>query len=107
MFVDEARQVSVANFVAMICSAKNLVIKGDQMQLGKPSHGMRPAESGLSILNYLLHETPTISDEMGEFFGITYRMHSAINQLISKFIYDDKLASHPDNDARIIKVPDG
>ncbi|MCW5588091.1 MAG: TM0106 family RecB-like putative nuclease [Legionellales bacterium] len=107
LFVDEAGQVSVANLVAMSRSAKNLVIMGDQMQLGQPSQGTHPAESGLSILDYLLHETPTISDEMGVFLGTTYRMHSTINQFISRFIYDSKLESHPDNDRRVVKVPVG
>ena len=107
LFIDEAGQVSVANVVAMSRSAKNLVMMGDQMQLGQPSQGTHPAESGLSILDYLLHETPTISDEMGVFLGTTYRMHSALNQCISRFIYDNKLESHPDNDRRVVKVPDG
>ena len=40
---------------------------------------------------------------MGIFLDTTYRMHSAINQFISKFIYDSKLLSHPDNDLRLIK----
>jgi predicted RecB family nuclease len=107
LFIDEAGQVSVANLVAMSRSAKNLVIMGDQMQLGQPSQGTHPAESGLSILDYLLHETPTIADDMGIFLGTTYRMHSAVNQFISKFIYDNNLESHPDNDVRVIKVPNG
>ena len=105
LFVDEAGQVSIANLVAMSRSSKNLVLMGDQMQLGQPSQGTHPAESGLSILDYLLHDTPTISNDMGVFLGTTYRMHSAINQFISTHIYDGKLESHPDNDKRTIKVP--
>lgn len=107
LFIDEAGQVSVANLIAMSRSAKNLVIMGDQMQLGQPSQGSHPAESGLSILDYLLHEAPTISDEMGVFLETTYRMHSSINKFISHFIYDDKLESHADNDVRVVKVPAG
>ena len=105
LFVDEAGQVSIANLVAMSRSSKNLVLMGDQMQLGQPSQGTHPAESGLSILDYLLHDTPTISNDMGVFLGTTYRMHSAVNQFISTHIYDGKLESHPDNDKRTIKVP--
>lgn len=107
LFIDEAGQVSVANLVAMSRSAKNLILMGDQMQLGQPSQGTHPAESGLSILDYLLHDTPAISDDMGVFLGTTYRMHSKINQFISNHIYDGKLESHPDNEKRLIKVPDG
>ena len=106
LFVDEAGQVSVANLVAMSRCAKNLVIMGDQMQLGQPSQGTHPAESGISILDYLLHETPTIADDMGIFLETTYRMHSAVNHFISRFIYDNKLTSHANNDVRVVKVPD-
>lgn len=105
LFIDEAGQVSVANLVAMSRSSKNLILMGDQMQLGQPSQGTHPAESGLSILDYLLHDAPTISDDMGVFLGTTYRMHSAVNQFISTHIYDGKLEPHPDNDKRTIKVP--
>src|SRR3990167_9100061 len=107
LFIDEAGQVSVANLVGMSRSAKNLVIMGDQMQLGQPSQGTHPVDSGLSILDYLLHETPTIPDDMGVFLGTTYRMHSKINQFVSKFVYEGKLESHPDNDERVVKVPEG
>jgi len=105
LFVDEAGQVAVANLIAMSRSAKNLILMGDQMQLGQPSQGTHPAESGLSVLDYLLHETPTIPDDMGVFLGTTYRMHSTVNQFISEHIYEGKLESHPDNDKRIIEVP--
>jgi superfamily I DNA and/or RNA helicase len=105
LFVDEAGQVAVANLIAMSRSADNLILMGDQMQLGQPSQGSDPGESGLSVLDYLLHETPTIPDDMGVFLGTTYRMHSKINRLISEHIYEGKLNAHPDNDKRIIKVP--
>ncbi|CAH0992154.1 hypothetical protein SIN8267_02270 [Sinobacterium norvegicum] len=107
LFVDEAGQVAVANLIAMSRSASNLILMGDQMQLGQPSQGTHPADSGLSVLDYLLHETPTIPDDMGVFLGTTYRMHSKVNRFISEHIYEDKLESHPDNDKRIIEVPAG
>ena len=105
LFVDEAGQVAVANLIAMSRCAKNLILMGDQMQLGQPSQGVHPAESGLSVLDYLLHETPTIPSDMGVFLGTTYRMHSTINQFISQHMYEGKLTSHPDNDQRVIEVP--
>ncbi|RMH17511.1 MAG: TM0106 family RecB-like putative nuclease, partial [Gammaproteobacteria bacterium] len=107
LFVDEAGQVSVANLIAMSASAENLILMGDQMQLGQPSQGVHPAESGHSILDYLLHDSPTIRDDMGVFLGTTYRMHSAVNRFISQYIYDGKLQAHPDNDHRVIQVPQG
>lgn len=48
LFVDEAGQVAVANLIAMSRSATNLILMGDQMQLGQPSQGTHPADSGLS-----------------------------------------------------------
>ena len=37
LFIDEAGQVSVANLIAMSRSTKNIILMGDQMQLGQPS----------------------------------------------------------------------
>ena len=80
---------------------------GDQMQLGQPSQGSHPAKSGLSTLDYLLHDTPTIPENMGIFLGTTFRMHSAINQFISFAIYEGKLVADTNNDKQIVKVPEG
>ncbi|AHE66930.1 RecB family nuclease, putative, TM0106 family [Legionella oakridgensis ATCC 33761 = DSM 21215] len=105
LFIDEAGQVSVANLIAMSRAAKNIILMGDQMQLGQPSQGSHPEESGLSILDYLLHATPTIAEDMGIFLGTTYRMHSAVNQFISDTIYEGRLESAPENDKQRIHVP--
>ncbi|WP_131775173.1 TM0106 family RecB-like putative nuclease [Legionella cincinnatiensis] len=107
LFIDEAGQVSVANLIAMSRSASNIILMGDQMQLGQPSQGSHPEDSGLSILDYLLHSTPTIPDSMGIFLGTTYRMHSAVNQFISEAIYEGKLETAPENDTQLITIPDG
>ena len=106
LFIDEAGQVSIANLIAMSRAAKNLILMGDQMQLGQPTQGTHPQESGLSILDYLLHDSPTITDEMGVFLGTTFRMHSQVNEFISQYIYEGKLRANPENDQRVIKVPD-
>lgn len=107
LFIDEAGQVSVANLIAISRSANNLVLMGDQMQLGQPTQGTHPADSGASILDYLLHESPTIDADKGVFLGTTYRMHSAVNQFISEAVYENKLHSDPRNDNQIIAVPAG
>jgi uncharacterized protein len=52
LVVDEAGQVSVANLIGMAPAAQNLVLIGDQMQLGQPIQGSHPGESGGSILEY-------------------------------------------------------
>lgn len=107
LFIDEAGQVSVANLIAMSRATSNIILMGDQMQLGQPSQGSHPEDSGLSILDYLLHSTPTIPDSMGVFLGTTYRMHSAVNQFISEAVYETKLESAPENDRQIITIPTG
>jgi predicted RecB family nuclease len=106
LFIDEAGQVSVANLIAMSRATRNIILMGDQMQLGQPSQGSHPEDSGLSILDYLLHATPTIPDSMGVFLGTTYRMHSAVNQFISEAIYEGKLEIVPENDLQAIAIPD-
>ncbi|CZI16345.1 putative DNA helicase [Legionella pneumophila] len=96
--------MSVANLIAMSRATKNIILMGDQMQLGQPSQGSHPEESGASILDYLLHTTPTIPENMGVFLGTTYRMHSAVNQFISDAIYEGKLESAVENDKQRIVV---
>jgi len=46
LFIDEAGQVSLANLIALGTSARNIVLVGDQMQLGQPIQGVHPGESG-------------------------------------------------------------
>ena len=94
---------AVANLIGMSRSSKNLVLMGDQMQLGQPSQGVHPAESGLSILDYLLHERATIPADMGIFLDTTYRMHSKINSFISTNFYEERLICDERTDKRIIK----
>ena len=105
LFVDEAGQVSVANLIAMSASATNLVLMGDQMQLGQPSQGTHPEDSGLSILDYFLGHQPTVAPEMGVFLDTTYRMHSAVNQFISEAVYEGKLKSASENDLQTLQIP--
>ena len=45
LFIDEAGQISLAHFVAMGMSAKNIILVGDQMQLGQPIQGSHPGSS--------------------------------------------------------------
>jgi predicted RecB family nuclease len=93
LFVDEAGQVSLANIVAMSQCARNLVLVGDQMQLGQPIQGVHPGESGLSVLDYLLQSQTTVAPDRGIFLPMTWRMHEKICQLISDAVYDGRLRS--------------
>jgi uncharacterized protein len=97
LFVDEAGQVSLANLIAMSTAARNLVLLGDQMQLGQPIQGSHPGESGLSALQYLLGDQATILADRGIFLSTSWRMHLDICDFISKLVYERRLVAHPDN----------
>ena len=93
LFIDEAGQVSLANTIAMGMCAKNLILLGDQMQLGQPIQGRHPGRSGESALEFLLDREPTIAPEKGIFLDVTYRMHPDVCRFISDAIYDSRLRS--------------
>lgn len=106
LFVDEAGQVSLGNIVAMATSARNLVLVGDQMQLGQPIKGTHPGESGASSLEYVLGEMPTVPPELGIFLPASRRMHPAVCKFISAAFYDDRLEPAPGNEVqRLVLSP--
>jgi len=104
LFIDEAGQVSLANVVAVGVSARNLVLMGDQMQLGQPTQGKHPGQSGLSTLEYLLEGQSTVSPDRGIFLDMTWRMHPDICRFISDAVYDGRLEAHPYNVRRILAL---
>ena len=97
LFVDEAGQVSLANLLAMSTCARNIVLLGDQMQLGQPIQGVHPGESGKSTLDYLLKGEATIAPESGVFLKDTWRMHPDVCQFISEAVYDGRLLAEAKN----------
>lgn len=102
LFVDEAGQVSVANLVAMGSCAGNIVLLGDQMQLGQPIQGSHPGESGLSALEYLLQGQATVPDDFGIFLPRTWRLHPDICRFISGAVYEDRLKCEPHTAERVL-----
>ena len=78
-------------------AAKNIVLVGDQMQLGQPIQGTHPGEAGLSVLEFLLGQTSTISPDRGIFLNNTRRLHPKICQFISDAFYDGRLAAYAKN----------
>jgi len=94
LFIDEAGQVALANVVAMGLSAKNIVLVGDQMQLGQPIQGVHPGDSGFSVLEYLLKDQATIPPDRGIFLPITWRLNPAVCKFISDAVYDSRLEPH-------------
>jgi uncharacterized protein len=93
LFVDEAGQIALANLVAMGTSTKNIVLLGDQMQLGQPVQGSHPGRSGDSTLDFLLDGLATIPPERGIFLANTWRLHPDICSFISEAVYDGRLKS--------------
>jgi uncharacterized protein len=91
LFVDEAGQVSLANLVAMGTAARNILLLGDQMQLGQPIQGVHPGRSGESALDYLLDGQATVPEDRGVFLGTTWRMHEDVCRFISDAVYDGRL----------------
>lgn len=93
LFIDEAGQVALANLVAVGASTKNIILLGDQMQLGQPIQGTHPGESGQSALEFLLQDEHTVAANRGIFLGVSYRMHPTICEFISDTVYDGRLKS--------------
>ena len=91
LFIDEAGQMSIADLISLGIIAKNIVLIGDQNQLGQPIKGTHPNNSGLSILDYLLSGKDTISNDRGIFLDTSYRLHPDINSFISSNFYEDRL----------------
>ncbi len=107
LFVDEAGQVSLANLVAMGQCARNIVLLGDQMQLGQPTKGTHPGRSGESTLEYLLDGHATIAADRGIFLDTSYRMHPAICGFISDAIYDGRLRAAASTHGQGLVLDDG
>ena len=97
LFVDEAGQVALANLVAMGVAARNIVLLGDQMQLGQPIQGVHPGRSGESALEYLLDGLATIPADRGVFLRDSWRMHPDVCGFISDAVYDSRLQAQADN----------
>lgn len=100
LLIDEAGQVSIANVVAMGASAKNIILVGDQMQLGQPIQGVHPGEAGLSILDFLLGGQATVSSDRGLFLDNTRRLHPSVCDFISRAFYDGRLSPSEGNELR-------
>jgi predicted RecB family nuclease len=104
LFIDEAGQVPLANVVAMVRCANNLVLLGDQMQLEQPVQGSHPGDAGLSALQYALKDTvaskpdapvfhAVVPPDRGLFLGESRRMHPNVCRFISESIYEGRLGS--------------
>ena len=103
LIVDEASQLAVADLVALGGIAKNIVLVGDQQQLGQPVVGSHPGQSGKSVLDYLLENKDTVSPEKGIFLNRTFRLHPNINTFTSENFYEGRLLTNSNNINRKIE----
>ncbi len=104
LFIDEAGQVAIANVVAMTTAAKNIILVGDQMQLGQPIQGIHPGESGLSVLEFLLGDFSTVPADRGIFLPQTHRMRRSICEFVSDAFYDGRLTAHESTAERSLNL---
>ena len=93
LFVDEAGQVSLANALAVSTAARNVVLLGDPLQLAQVSQGSHPDGTGISVLEHLLGDHPTVPHDRGIFLGESWRMHPDVCTFVSEVVYESRLRS--------------
>ncbi len=91
LFIDEAGQVSLADALAKSTAARNLVLLGDPQQLPHLTQGVHPQDSGRSVLEHLLQDAATVSNDRGLFLAQSWRMHPDICRFVSEHSYDGRL----------------
>lgn len=103
LFIDEAGQMSLANVVVMTTAARNMVLVGDQMQLGQPIQGVHPGRSGESILTYLFGDRATVTADRGIFLDRTWRLRPEVCQFVSEAFYEGRLHPHDITSTRVLE----
>src|SRR5207245_8976636 len=91
LVIDEAGQVALADALAMGTAARNVILLGDPQQLAQVSQGTHPEGTGVSVLEHLLGDRPTVLAEMGILLEQTRRMHPRVCRFISEVVYEDRL----------------
>jgi hypothetical protein len=86
-----ARQMSLANVLAVSQAAKSIVLLGDPQQLEQPVKGSHPDGAAVSAL-YLVAGAKTISPDKGLFLK-TWRLHPKLCDFTSEVFYKERL--HP------------
>jgi predicted RecB family nuclease len=105
LLVDEASQLSLAHLVAAGISAKNIILIGDPQQLPQPLRGQHQADLDKSPLQILLGDEQVIPPDRGVFLETSRRMHTSICDVLSDFIYDQKLIAPSENAKHAIVNP--
>ncbi len=105
IFIDEAGQVSLPAAIAVMTSAKNVVLLGDPLQLSQVSHTKHPGNIGASVLEHVLADANAVAGERvvlrpvapdrGILLTDSFRMHPHVCGFISTLLYEGKLRSAP------------
>jgi uncharacterized protein len=98
LVIDEAGQLALADALATVRSAHNLVLFGDPLQLAQVAQAVHPDGGGHSVLEHVLDGQITMPPERGVFLGETLRMHRDVCDFISDEIYQGRLHSNPSCD---------
>jgi uncharacterized protein len=106
LFIDEAGQLSLADTVAMGTCARNLVLLGDPQQLPQIRQGTHPDGAGVSSLEHLLGDDPTVPEDRGIFQERTFRMHPDVCAFVSELAYDGRLGSAEGLDSQQVESRD-
>ena len=93
LFVDEAAQMSLANFLAASHAASRVVLLGDPQQLEQPKKGSHPEGVDASALGHMLGDHLTIPSDRGIFLPVTWRLAPSIANFTSELFYEGKLTS--------------
>ena len=95
LVIDEAGQLALADALATVRSAHNLVLFGDPLQLAQVAQAVHPDGGGRSVLEHVLGGHITLPPECGVFLTETWRMHPDVCTFISDEIYEGRLHSNP------------
>jgi uncharacterized protein len=89
LVIDQAGQVALAD-------ARNVILLGDPLQLAQVSQGTHPEGTGVSALEHLLGDHPTVPPDMGIFLDRTRPMHPDVCQFVSEIVYEGRLDGLPE-----------
>ncbi|MFZ5890651.1 MAG: TM0106 family RecB-like putative nuclease [Myxococcota bacterium] len=106
LVLDEAGQMSLANAVAVAPAGRALVLLGDPQQLSQPQKAQHPPGAGVSVLEHLLGDEPTISDDKGIFLAHTYRLHPDVCRFTSDCFYESRLSPATDSERQRLIAPE-
>ena len=100
LVIEEAGQFCLANTIAVARAAKNLMLLGDPQQLPQVSQGHHPEPVDASALGWLVDGERTLPEELGYFLDLSYRMHPAVCEPVSRLSYEGRLGSEESAAAR-------